>query len=343
MRRRNWWSFLKGILFMQLFILAIIAGLTVDLNARYVETWQRIQPAAWLLPFSQLNINQQQAELLWQESNILLAGPAGLNHQMGIVKLSPENMMGSHIQALAYSTPVNDEIKPVQDSIIVEEGSRDVNSLPNEIDSELFKGYRIYFYCTHSAESYIPDSGKARLDGKRGLVNTVASVLDKDLSNRGINSQFINTIHDYPDYNQSYTNSRVTARQIVESNNNILALFDIHRDSIPNTTKAATIEIKGQKSAQILIVVGTDERKPHPNWKENHRFAQRLYARSEKIYPGLIKGVRTKAGTYNQEFHPRALLLEFGSDYNTLEEANYAARLFNEVLVQVLKEDIQQQ
>lgn len=60
------------------------------------------------------------------------------------------------------------------------------------------------------------------------------------------------------------------------------------------------------------------------------------------MYPGLIKGVRTKAGTYNQEFHPRALLLEFGSDYNTLEEASYAARLFNQVLIEVLKEDIQQ-
>ena len=29
------------------------------------------------------------------------------------------------------------------------------------------------------------------------------------------------------------------------------------------------------------------------------------------------QGVRTKAGTYNQEYHPHALLLELGSDYNS--------------------------
>jgi len=37
------------------------------------------------------------------------------------------------------------------------------------------------------------------------------------------------------------------------------------------------------------------------------------------------------------------LLLEFGSDYNTLEEANYAAQLFSDVLMQVLKEEIELQ
>lgn len=343
MMRRNWWPFLKGILFMQLFLLAVIAGLTVDLNARYVETWQRIQPAALLVPFSQLHINEQQGGLLFQESNMLLAGISGLKKQLGGIDLRPENMMGAHIQALAYSTPVDDETGPAQEPAVVEKLSRNENNVQKEIDPEIFKGQRIFFYCTHSAESYIPDSGKARLDGKRGLINTVASTMDKDLQEKGIQSQFINTIHDYPDYNESYTNSRDTAKQIVQSNNDILGLFDVHRDSIPGTTKAATIEIEGKKSAQILIVVGTNERKPHPNWKQNDLFAQRLYAQSEKMYPGLMKGIRTKAGTYNQEFHPRALLLEFGSDYNTLEEACYAARLFDQVLVQVLKEDIQQQ
>lgn len=343
MMRRNGWSFLKGILFMQLFLLAVIAGLTVDLNTRYVETWHKIQPAVLLVPFSQLHIDEQQGEILFQESNMLLAGTSGLKKQLGVIDLRPENMMGAHIQALAYSRPMDDKSEPGQGSVVVEKLSQNEKNVQKEIDPEIFKDQRIFFYCTHSAESYIPDSGKARLDGKRGLVNTVASTMDKDLQEKGIKSQFINTIHDYPDYNQSYTNSRDTIKQIVQSNEAVLAVFDIHRDSIPGTTKAPTIEIEGQKSARILIVVGTNERKPHPDWKQNYLFAQRLYAQSEKMYPGLIKGVRTKAGTYNQEFHPRALLLEFGSDYNTLEEACYAAHLFDQVLVKVLKEDIQKQ
>lgn len=341
MMRRNWWPFLKGILFMQLFLLAVIVGLTVDLNARYLETWQRIHPAAWLLPFSQLHIDEQQAEILLQENNLLLGGAKSFDKQIGFLDLRPEDMMGSHIHALAYSRSTDQDTEPVQER--EEPTKQDQDDLQDKIDPALFTGQGVYYYSTHSAETYIPDSGKARLDGKRGLINQVAATMSKDLQDRGIKAQFINTIHDYPDYNQSYANSRSTIKKIVQSNEDLLAIFDVHRDSIPGTAKAATIEVEGKKSAQILIVVGTDQRKPHPNWKQNYQFAQRLYAKSEKMYPGLIKGIRTKAGTYNQEFHPRALLLEFGSDYNTLEEASYAALLFDQVFIQVLKEDIHKQ
>ena len=54
---------------------------------------------------------------------------------------------------------------------------------------------------------------------------------------------------------------------------------------------------------------------------------------------GLIK-VRTKAGTYNQEYHHHALLLEFGTDQNKLEEVLYAGELFSDILVEVLKEEV---
>jgi stage II sporulation protein P len=123
----------------------------------------------------------------------------------------------------------------------------------------------------------------------------------------------------------------------------VLALFDIHRDSIPGESKGSGIRVNGLKAARILIIVGTDERKDHPHWRENLNFAQRLYTASEKLYPGLIKGVRTRAGTYNQEYHDHALLLEFGSDCNSLQEACYSAQLFSKVLIQVLKEEYNQE
>lgn len=351
MRRQNGWSFIKGILFIQLFLLAVIAGLTVDLNAGFSKAWGKAQPWNLLVPFSGLQIDERQAEQFLQESNLLLTGEVTLMKQLGVTDLSSknlaENMIGSQIQVLAYTGPEEDTgqdaSQPEQDTPLDSKSNQDDIKAPEAVDPEIFKGHGIYIYCTHSAETYIPDSGQARVDGKRGLINTVASGMEQDLQAKGLSTQFINTIHDFPDYNTSYTNSRTTVKRIIQSNNHILALLDIHRDSIPGANEAATIEVEGKKSASILIVVGTDERKPHPNWKKNYQFAQSLYTQSEKMYPGLIKGVRTKAGTYNQEFHSRALLLEFGSDYNTLEEASYAAHLFTEVLVQVLKEDLQQQ
>jgi len=351
MRHRNFWSFIKGILFIQLFLLAIIAGLTVDLNAGFNKTIDQFSSPDLFLPFSTLQIDQRQSELLVQESSLLLTGGADLMKQLGVNELQADNMavtmVGSQIQALASTDAEAGEDEsvtaPEQDKPAVKQRDHDDLDSVATIDPELLKGHTVYLYCTHSAESYIPDSGKARLDGKRGLINAVAASMEGDLQAKGLKTQFINTIHDYPDYNTSYTNSRLSVKKIIQSNEDIVGLFDIHRDSIPGTKEAATVEIEGKKSACILIVVGSDARKPHPNWQKNYNFAQRLYKQGEKMYPGLIKGVRTKAGTYNQEFHPRALLLEFGSDYNTLEEATYAAYLFAEVFIQVLKEDVLQQ
>jgi stage II sporulation protein P len=349
MRRQNVWSFLKGILLIQLFFLSVIAGLTVDFNSSYLGALKNFQMISLSLPFSDLQINQRQADLMFQESYLPLTGSQSLLQELGINNMQPasiaENMIDAHIQVLAYAGAATE-----QDNKVTE--PEKVDSTPNEsapkepkdaakVEPQLFKGQKIFIYCTHSAESYVPNGGKARVDGKRGLINSVAANLQKSIADQGIQAEFIDKIHDYPDYNQSYANSRSTVKQILQSNDKVLALFDVHRDSVPGVTTAPSIEIAGKKSARILIVVGTNERKPHPNWKKNYDFAEALYKQGEKMYPGLIRGVETKAGTYNQEFHPHALLLEFGTDYNTLEEASYAAQLFTDILLQVLKEDIQ--
>lgn len=346
MKGRNFFAFIKGIIFIQVFLVAIIAGLSVDINFQYAEGVKLLSAERILVPFTKLQINEGQSEILFQENNVLLAGvnriPDKIMEDEYYASTIPENIIGSHIQALAFAARSNE--KPVTASEeeadltpIVKDESEQAVPLDSETLAR-FKKSQVFMYCTHSAESYIPDSGQARLDGKRGLINEVAATMEGVLNVRGMPAQFVNTIHDYPDYNTSYTKSRATVSKIVASNKNILALFDIHRDSIPGQGKASTVKIKGNNCAQILIVVGTNERKPHPNWQQNRKFAEGLYQQGQKMYPGLIKGVITKAGTYNQEFHPHALLLEFGSDNNSLAEVNRSALLFADVLVEVLKE-----
>ena len=348
MRKKNFWSFIKVILLLQLFLLSVLAGLTVDFNNSYLGTLKKLQMISLSLPFSDMQINQRQADLMFQESYLPLTGGSSLLQELGLNKMQTasiaENMIDSHIQVLAYAGPETpQELEPAksEDNPVNNKTIKPEKAEQETVDTGLFKGQKVFIYCTHSAESYVPDGGKARVDGKRGLINSVAGSLRKYIAAQGIQAEFTNKIHDYPDYNQSYANSRSTVKQILQSNDHVLALFDVHRDSVPGMTTAPTIEIAGKKSARILIVVGTNQRKPHPDWKKNNAFAEALYKQGEKMYPGLIKGITTKAGTYNQEFHPHALLLEFGSDYNTLEEASYAAQLFADILLQVLKEDIQ--
>jgi stage II sporulation protein P len=347
MKRRNFFKFIKGIVFIQVFLLMIIAGLSVDINQKYSEGIKLLSLGRILLPFSGLQITDRQAQILLQENNVGLAGsnilPEKILENEYYSSTIPENIIGSHFQALALADWRTGPVvtNPEEDNSpqpVVKEEIDQVIPLDNETLARLKKS-QVFFYCTHNGESYIPDSGIARMDGKMGLINQVAINLEKALTQKGLQAQFVDTMHDYPDYNKSYSESRKTVSKIVGANKNILGLFDIHRDSIPGQEKAATINIKGKKAAQILIVVGTNERKPHPNWQQNLKFAEQLYNQGEKMYPGLIKGVMTKAGTYNQEFHPHALLLEFGSDTNSMEEVTRSTQYFAEVLVEVLKEE----
>lgn len=350
MNKASFKNFIKSIFFMQIFIGIILAGLSLDLSYNCLSSWlmpgfAATQDGSFLC----VRINKNIAQRLVGSVNSAMAGDTDVEHLSRdyLGRQFAKNMFASSINALAYSQDSSGETVAV-----IPASSSDKIQLPAiRVESEeqaspalrkSLKGSRITFYCTHSAESYIPDSGKARLDGKRGLVNTVAAHMTDNLLKKGLAANHINTIHDWPDYNESYTRSRETVKEIVDSGGSkILALFDVHRDSIPGSKKATTISVDGKKSAVILIVVGTNERKEHSHWKENLSFAQKIYQEGEKMYPGLIKGVRTKAGTYNQEYHNHALLLEMGSDYNSVEEARYAGDLFVNVLLQVLEKEVE--
>lgn len=345
MKRRNVWSLIKGLLFMQLFAIIIVLGLSVDLHSSLLQKAGEIKIHPLLLRLSAMPVAQDSAVSMVRENNIMMGGSPDYPKPWGVYlsRQFPRDLMAFNLQALS-----NEEDDAIGE---IDEPMEDLSLPPlDELDSsqvntastyfKLFKGRVVTLYCTHSGESYVPDSGKTRVEGP-GLVTRVAAHLGATLQQKGIEANFVNTIHDQPDFNKSYTNSRKTvARVVANEKSSLLALFDIHRDSIPGATEGTKVNIKGRNAAPILIIVGTDERKAHPHWKQNLQFAQKLHQQAAKDYPGLVKGVRTKSGTYNQEYFKGALLLEFGTDYNSLEECFYSSELFADVLLKVLKEEI---
>lgn len=347
MHRSGLASLFKSLLLIQVFVVVVLIGLSFNLTQTLFGFSSQPGFEDKLRLPSLFKVDQQTGFNLFSSCSMLLAG----KHDTEWVandfwdKKLPEALLVSNVQALAYSS-----------SGMLPEKGKDQNgveiSLPAILKQEedednpvnyaaLFAGQKVVLYNTHNAETYVPDQGKARIDGKRGLVNQVGQELAAALNKRGLAAQHINTIHDWPEYSKSYTCSRETVKKVLAGNKNLRALFDIHRDSIPGMQTADSQVINGKPCARILIIVGTNERKDHPNWKKNLAFARALEAKAKKMYPGLIKGLRTKAGTYNQEFDDHALLLEFGNEYNSLAEAEYAADLFADVLVEVLKEEVQ--
>lgn len=339
MKRRGIMSLIKSVFLVQLFLVIMLAGVTGSFQQFSLPGTEQF-PTQYLAPFSRIVIDENLAFKLFLDSSFL-PGEENLHifDPEYLDEIFPQTLLTASIQALAYTSPAEEEsFIEFEDEAPLRE---DMPEEPLEAVKPVaeLRGGKILLYCTHSAETYIPDQGKARVDGKRGLVNQVAQYLGKELREAGMDSEFIDTIHDWPDYLISYTKSRNTIKGFLASHQSVAAVFDVHRDSIPGAKESETVIINGKKCAPILIIVGTDERKPHPHWKKNLAFAQALYQAGEAKYPGLIKGVRTKAGTYNQESHQRALLLEIGYDLNSLAEARYAAELFSDVLAEVMKQE----
>ena len=118
-------------------------------------------------------------------------------------------MMASNIQVLASNgleVPRNTELDAQPGTFdlpaIVQTDPSSFPSLTTE-DTLHLKGREVALYCTHSAETYTPDSGKPKLDGKHGLINKVARQLADSLQEQGLKAVYYDKIHDFPEYDKA--------------------------------------------------------------------------------------------------------------------------------------------
>ncbi len=196
----------------------------------------------------------------------------------------------------------------------------------------------VAIYHTHNAETYIPYQGQAKVEGQNGGVSLAGNEMAHVLEQAGIRTVHDLTIHDYPDFPTSYIKSAPTASRLAQQNPKLQALLDVHRDA--GLPVKETVRVGNEDSARIMIVVGNDNRLPYPHWQwqENYAFAQKVAHRLQEQYPGVLKQVMLKDGRYNQNVLTHAILVEVGSDKNTLNEALVAARCFATVLAEVIRE-----
>lgn len=120
-------------------------------------------------------------------------------------------------------------------------------------------------------------------------------------------------------------------------------MIDGHRDSITqsNGTKIKpTAEINGKSAAQVMVLAGCEsgDVTNYPNWMENLRFNLLLQRQLENDYPGLARAMSFKSCKYNFNIMNGSILLEIGSEANTLDEAVYSGQLIGEALVKIFKQ-----
>lgn len=203
---------------------------------------------------------------------------------------------------------------------------------------------------THTSESYTPSEKYSytpsdtdrTLDKNYNMVR-VGKEIGDILEKSGIKVYHDTTVNDYPSYNGSYNRSAKNVQNYLKNDPSVKIVLDVHRDAAESSSGGKikhSCTIDGQSAAQIMFVVGTDlSGLSHSNWQTNMSFAMCLQKHISGKYPTLCRPINLRKQRFNQQLAPGALIVEVGTNGNTLDESLLGAKYFAECLAEFLKEN----
>lgn len=216
----------------------------------------------------------------------------------------------------------------------------DVGSLMSQgLSQKLIKDQpQILIIHTHGSEAYKPDGADqytetdpSRTDDTNYNVVRIGDELAAGLESYGLNVLHDRELYDYPSYTGSYTRSGEAVERYLSEYPTIAVVIDVHRDAIGSgdVIYKTVADLQGKSSSQVMLLVGTGENGlPHPYWQENLKLALAMQQAVNKKYPTLARPLEIKPERYNQQLTKGSMILEVGSNGNTLREALCAAALF---------------
>ena len=208
---------------------------------------------------------------------------------------------------------------------------------------------QVLIFHTHTCESYLksdtgyyPSDYYPRTTNNKENVTAVGDEIEKQLKKAGIGVIHDKTKHDYPSYNGGYDRSYNTIQKYMEKYKGIKVVLDIHRDAIGDDTTGKvkpTFKYKGKKASQIMIMTGYQYEGggDFPFWRDNLDFAIKLQQTAETMYPGLTRPLNFGEYTYNLNVCNGSLLIEFGTDVNTIDEVKRSGKMVGKALAKVLQ------
>lgn len=199
---------------------------------------------------------------------------------------------------------------------------------------------------THSSEAYSPagldkykESGNSRtLDNNYNVIR-IGDELTKILESYGLIVIHDKGVYDYPSYTGSYNRSGAAIEQYLKDNPTLSMVIDLHRDALcsDEVTYKTVAEENGVCASQIMMLIGTDASGlEHPDWMQNLKLALYLQNAVNSKYPTLMRPVQLVSYRYNQHYTHGSMILEVGSNGNTLQEALAAIRLYGNCVAPAL-------
>ena len=208
-------------------------------------------------------------------------------------------------------------------------------------------GPKVLILHTHTTESYTrqpgeiyeEDSAYRTFNAAYNMVS-IGKELAQVLEQGGISVLHDQTYHDYPSYSDSYPDARQTIESYLEAYPSIEVVIDLHRDALdleqdPQLSTMATVN--GEKSAQLMLVAGTDTNVSYENWEKNLAVGMKLTAVLEQMYPGITRPIQLRQKRFNLDMTEGSLLVEVGANGDTHQEALVAVRALGEALVAMAK------
>lgn len=203
---------------------------------------------------------------------------------------------------------------------------------------------------THGTESFTPDAldwyentDNYRTNDTNLNIVRVGAEVASALEARGIHVIHSRQIHDYPSFRGSYGRSLTAAEAYLARYPEIDIIFDIHRDAIMDASGnyvRTLAEIPDTQAAQVMLVVGTDHAGLyHPTWRNNLAFALQLQGEMAAFHPTFPRPMSLREERFNHHLTPGSVLVEIGTNSNTLQEALMAARIFAELAANVILAD----
>lgn len=147
-----------------------------------------------------------------------------------------------------------------------------------------------------------------------------------------------------------YERMEPVIRKILEKNPSIEVVIDLHRDGV-NEGVHLTGKVDGKSAAKIMFVNGLCRHRNldgkvvdktdlmNPYLAENLAFSLQSQMTMNTLYPGLSRKIYLNEWRYSTHMKPYSLLLEWGAQTNTSEEALASVPAVAKVLATVLQED----
>ncbi|MCD7957268.1 MAG: stage II sporulation protein P [Lachnospiraceae bacterium] len=203
---------------------------------------------------------------------------------------------------------------------------------------------QILIYHTHSQEAFA--------DSREGEVSDtvvgMGEILAEELRDYGYNVIHVTGEYDLVDgvldRSAAYDYAREAVEEILEEYPTIEVVIDLHRDGVEGSEEDFVTEIDGKVTSKIMFFNGLSRDAdgetlswlPNGYLTENLAFSLQLQVLSNAEYPGFTRKIYLQAERYNLHLRARSLLIEAGTQLNTVEEEQNAMVLIANLLRQIL-------